>query len=381
MAVLWILAAWTVFVYIAEILVFRNTYNFIENLSIHANKRFRKYSPFVSVIVPCKGLDYGLEENIKAILSQDYKKRETIFVLDDFRDPAYNILKRFRGPVRIIRARKIKTCSGKVAAQITALDYAKGEVYLFADSDIRPAKNWLSEMVRPLADKAVGGTTAYRWYFPTANNFLSYLKSAWNTIGIGIMFGKHAFIWGGSFALKRETFKRLGICEQWVNAISDDTVVTRSLRKANLKIFFVPKAISASFDKTTWLNLKEWTNRQIFFVRNYDYRAWRAAFIIYGFFNLTLLTGIVSLALGILDSRFFLLGILLLLPQLFTLARNYFRNNSIARLLPEYKKYFEQNKGKLLLADLLVKPLVMYNVFKTRRMKKVSWRGKEYTIK
>jgi cellulose synthase/poly-beta-1,6-N-acetylglucosamine synthase-like glycosyltransferase len=47
----------------------------------------RRSPPFATVIVPIRGLDQGLQENIAAIFSQDYPAYEVIFVSDDEKDP------------------------------------------------------------------------------------------------------------------------------------------------------------------------------------------------------------------------------------------------------------------------------------------------------
>ena len=53
-----------------------------------------EYAPFVSVIAPCRGVDQGLEENLMALLEQDYPAFEVIFVVDDESDQAISVIKR-----------------------------------------------------------------------------------------------------------------------------------------------------------------------------------------------------------------------------------------------------------------------------------------------
>ena len=56
-----------------------------------AKGRF-SFSPFASVIVPCKGLDEDIDENLSALLQQDYPAYEVIFVVDDQNDPAVQVI-------------------------------------------------------------------------------------------------------------------------------------------------------------------------------------------------------------------------------------------------------------------------------------------------
>src|SRR3982751_6213287 len=46
------------------------------------------YLPFATIVAPCKGLEDGLEQNLKALLEQDYPNFEVIFVVDANTDPA-----------------------------------------------------------------------------------------------------------------------------------------------------------------------------------------------------------------------------------------------------------------------------------------------------
>src|SRR5919206_4628259 len=54
------------------------------------------YTPFASVIVPCRGLDQGLAENLRALFTQGYPRYELIFVSDSADDPALAVVNELR---------------------------------------------------------------------------------------------------------------------------------------------------------------------------------------------------------------------------------------------------------------------------------------------
>ena len=58
--------------------------------------RRHRYQPKAVVIVPCKGLEDGLEENIRALCTQDYREYELIFVTESEMDAAYPLLSKVR---------------------------------------------------------------------------------------------------------------------------------------------------------------------------------------------------------------------------------------------------------------------------------------------
>src|ERR1051325_9925661 len=58
------------------------------------------FTPFASVIAPCRGLDPGLRENLAALLTQDYPAYEVIFVTDSADDPSFALIEELRAQLR-----------------------------------------------------------------------------------------------------------------------------------------------------------------------------------------------------------------------------------------------------------------------------------------
>ncbi|MBK8304426.1 MAG: hypothetical protein IPK98_13860 [Chloracidobacterium sp.] len=87
-----------VFYFFAAILVWLSFKSFLGGIAYL--KFFREqlakprsdYTPFATIIVPCRGVDKGLDENLAAFLKQDYPKYEVIFVVDDKNDPAVAVI-------------------------------------------------------------------------------------------------------------------------------------------------------------------------------------------------------------------------------------------------------------------------------------------------
>jgi ceramide glucosyltransferase len=64
-----------------------------------------EFQPFASVIVPARGLEPGLAENLQTLLAQDYPRYEVLFVFDRVADPAIEIVEELmsRGFSRMAR--------------------------------------------------------------------------------------------------------------------------------------------------------------------------------------------------------------------------------------------------------------------------------------
>src|SRR6185295_11920203 len=99
----------------------------------------------------------------------------------------------------------------------------KFDVFVFADSDGRPSRRWLSRLVTPLADPGVGAASTFRWLIPVRGGFWSALVSAWNA-SIVTFLGEHSnnFCWGGGTAIRRQRFQEAGVAQAWQGSLSDD---------------------------------------------------------------------------------------------------------------------------------------------------------------
>jgi cellulose synthase/poly-beta-1,6-N-acetylglucosamine synthase-like glycosyltransferase len=268
------------------------------------------YHPKTCIIVPCKGVEKNFKENIEAICNQRYNNYETVFVIDSMKDPAYRVLNklfRYNPKVKIKTSNALDGCSGKISALITGVRAAGNvDIYVFADSDIKPHRDWLSHLTSPLQDKKVGATTGYRWFFPY--NVKSLLLSTWNMAGSASLFYPMLnFAWGGSTAITRALFHELDIETRWKNGYSDDLILTKAVKKAGYQVRFIPQCIVESPIDDTISSFIRWGTRQFMWVRWYYPSAWALSFV--GSVGVKLIT---CLGLFLLITGFTFPGILMI---------------------------------------------------------------------
>src|SRR6185369_2880118 len=240
--IFYILAALLVFLSFKS---FRGGIGYLRYIKSESAKPASFFTPFVSIIAPCKGLDEGLEENLSALLDQNYPNFEVIFVVDDERDPAVEVIEEIsrryaeaaeKDKTKLVVAEKAVGSAQKVENLREAVLHVADEsrVFVFVDSDARPAKNWLSFLVAPLEKEEIGAATGYRWFISKRPSFSSEMRSVWNA-SIASALGPNLrsnFCWGGSMAIRRDVFERLGIRERWLGTLSDDFTMTRALKEA-----------------------------------------------------------------------------------------------------------------------------------------------------
>jgi cellulose synthase/poly-beta-1,6-N-acetylglucosamine synthase-like glycosyltransferase len=157
---------------------------------------------------------------------------------------------------------------------------ADSEVLAFADSDVCVPRDWLRHLVHPLYRPKHGVTTGYRWFVPTTNNPATLALSALNA-AVAQFLGNSTLnlAWGGSMAIRTEDFRRLRIPEIWSRTLSDDLSLSRAVKRAGMKITFVPECLVASFESSTWRRLHEFGRRQLVITRIYAPDAWWLGFL------------------------------------------------------------------------------------------------------
>jgi cellulose synthase/poly-beta-1,6-N-acetylglucosamine synthase-like glycosyltransferase len=248
---------------------------------------------------------------------------------------------------------------------------SSAEVLVFADSDGRPPRDWLQLLVAPLERAEIGVASSYRFYLPEPAGFATLLRSAWNAAVLTVLGDHdHNFAWGGAMAIRREVFQRIGVAEAWKGALSDDLAMTHAVRRAGLRVEFVPSCIVGSRGGVGLLDLLSWCARQLTITRVY----WPALFaiaaathLIYGAF----------LALALLQGRFALMGIVLL-PGL---IGGGLRAKAIAELAPQWREPISRHLWAYVLLVPVAGVLTLLGVLRALWSRRIEWRGKHYEMR
>lgn len=349
------------------------------------------FTPFASVIVPFRGLESGLQENLAALCQQSYPEYEILFVTDSESDPALPKVQSLiaensqKIPAQIVLAGTATDSGQKVhnlREAVTRVD-PRSEVLVFADSDARPQRSWLRSQVSPLADAGLGAATGYRWFVPETGEFAPQLRSVWNA-SIASALGpdrKGNFCWGGSTAIRRETFARLKIRERWQGSVSDDFTITRVLGEANLPIHFVPQCLVASRGDCGLGELLEFSTRQLKITRVYAPHLWKPVLLGSALFCLVFLGGIVLVLLRAWAGLSFVIPLILLAIIFFLgAAKAFVRFRAVELVLSD-----DGRRSRDLLAHLLLWPLAsllyLFNALAAAFSRRITWRGITYDLK
>jgi ceramide glucosyltransferase len=241
--------------------------------------------PPATVIVPVKGPEEGLRENLAALAALDYPGYELIIVANTAADIPPAVLP---DAARVVLANGNDPNTGEKVQNLQAAVRAArrhSEVLAFADSDGRPGPGWLRALVAPLTEPGVGASTGFRWFTPEPPTFWTLMRGVWDAVAAGRLgAGDNPFVWGGAMAIRKETFVEARVGEYWKNTVSDDYALAAAVHDAGLTIAYAPGAMVPCYQQTRVGHFFRWMRRQMQITRAYRPQIWWPALVAHIFY-------------------------------------------------------------------------------------------------
>ncbi len=210
------------------------------------------FHPPVTILKPICGLDGEAYENFASFCQQDYPDYQIIFAVRDAEDPAIEIVQKiiYYFPDLDIQLVVSDTCDGlhqgtigtnlKVNNLATAVAFAKHEILIIADSDIRVGRDYLGQVIQPLKDSNVGVVTCL--YRSLAQGWVTTLEA----IGIatefhaGVLVSKQLegikFALGSTIVIRKKVLEVIGGFPAIADYLADDFQLGYLSAKAGYKV-------------------------------------------------------------------------------------------------------------------------------------------------
>ncbi len=336
--------------------------------------------PFVTLIVPVKGKESGLLQNLRSLADLDYPDYELVISCCSLEDPALEVVHMVLNDwSRIVISNEPAADVGeKIHNLMAAVEAAqpRSAVFVFADSDGQVPANWLRKLVAPLKDQSLGAVTTYRWYFPEDGGFWPLLRSVWNSVIVTSMnISDKSFAWGGGMAIRRDVFESVRVTSYWRGSVSDDLRLTDAVRDSGLGIRFLPEAMVATTSQCTRNEFLGWAKRQLVIVKRYRFRLWLAGYIS----HLIYCGAQVLCLLQILQGNLLGLGtlILILLPGM---AMGSTRCYASMLIFPDREDWFEHYGWIYFWMNPIATWIWMYTFVRSGFTNRINWRGRVYDL-
>ena len=344
----------------------------------------------VALFAPCKGIDLDLETNLRSLLEQDYDNYEVTFIVESTDDAAYPAIRRAMAEhanvaARVVVAGHASDSGQKVHNLRVATEHLSPQVkYLaFVDSDARPRREWLRGLVSRLDDPSLGAVTGYRWFTPERASVGNVLVYSMNCDVLSLLTrSSHYLIWGGSWAIRRDVFERIGLRDAWKGTLSDNLVASRLMRQAGLKVRFEPACVTASSLDQSLGHAMSFIRRQYVIARLYTFDWWLFSFVSAMFSNLIWFGNLGVLVLGLLTgspSPWIPVAVSAALYAV-TVYRGWLRQGLVKVYFPEW----ESASRRIQRFDIWANPLVElahgFGVSSAAIGRHILWRGIRYHV-
>jgi len=243
--------------------------------------------------------------------------------------------------------------------------------------------DWLSHIVYPLRKENCGASSGYRWFIPKKNNLATLALSSVNA-KVAQLLGNTHFnqVWGGSMAIRVETFRKLGLEKIWEKSLSDDLSLSISVKKARLKVAFVPACIAASYEITSWKKLFEFGRRQFLITRIHAPGTWWFG-LLCSLYSVLGLWGSIALAAYGFSINAKYQTLLVGLPAVFFLgqmSRAILRQKMISKVLKEHLSRMKYAIAADIIFFWAASIIMLVFIVSSAIGRTIKWRGILYKI-
>ncbi len=201
--------------------------------------------PPITLIKPLKGDDLDLDENLASFCRQDYPCFQILFCLASPDDPALAAVSRLKKlhpetDIEVVVSKNRIGFNPKVNNMANAYPFAKYDLLLMSDSDIRVEPGFLKRMAAPFADTSVGLVTSFYqasgarglWGGMEALSINAhFLPQAACAAGFGMRFAM-----GAAMMVRRQAFEASGAFANLADHLADDFWLGESVREAGWRL-------------------------------------------------------------------------------------------------------------------------------------------------
>lgn len=218
--------------------------------------------PPVTILMPLKGADAGLADNLRALVAQNSPTVQLLCGVRDPDDPAVPIVREVIAglagqDVALVVDERATGVNPKVANLENLLGRVKHEVLVIVDADIRVRPSYLAEVTAALAEPGVGLVTCLYLGLP-AGGFWSRLGALHVTFG----FLPSALVserlrpgwscYGATLALRRDTLVAIGEFSALRDSLADDWVLGAAVRRAGWRVALSSHLVETVVDEPSF---------------------------------------------------------------------------------------------------------------------------------
>jgi ceramide glucosyltransferase len=231
---------------VATVAVVSTVFSFLSLLWVTRRRRnLADHTPPVTIFKPLKGVDEGLEENLRSFFRLDYPVFQLLFGVADADDPAIEVVERLLAEfpdrdARLVVGTPVFGLNPKVENLAAMAPYRRHDVILISDSNVRVRPSYLRETACYLAEPGVGlvsnlfagvGETRFGAALENLqlNGFIAGGVAAAAATGVTCVVGK-------SMLMPVRALEAIGGFAGVRNLLAEDQVIALKVRKAGYAV-------------------------------------------------------------------------------------------------------------------------------------------------
>ncbi len=226
--------------------------------------------PEVTILKPLRGLEKNQELNLRSACQQDYPEFQVILSVQDPDDPSLPLLRKIEQAfdskrIAVVIGNRHVGPNGKIDNLLGALPYARHDILVVSDSDVRLEPDYLKTIIAPLADPDVGcACTLYkaahadRWY--EKMELLTLNADFIPSVIFASVTGASKFCLGSSMAFRRNSLEEMGGLESLADYLAEDYEMGRRFWVSGKRIAVVPYFVETVVDLKSF---SVWWSHQI----------------------------------------------------------------------------------------------------------------------
>ena len=196
-----------------------------------------RFTPRLSLLKPLHGAEPGLAEHLATFFEQDYPTYEIVFGARSSKDAGLAIAREVAERYPQVPVQFLSTggqpdyINAKVASLELMESFAKHDIFVISDSDVRVSPDYLRSVALPFANPKVGGITcAYRGV-AAEGGLWARLEAVGMSVEMtaGVLAARSLegmqFALGPTMAFRRETIRRMGGFNVTADYCSDDFIL------------------------------------------------------------------------------------------------------------------------------------------------------------
>lgn len=229
---------------------------FKQIVDVRARNANPSFAPPITILKPVKGAEPGMYENLESFVRQDYPQFQILFCLQNPQDAGLEIVEELRRrypqiDMEIVVSKNRIGYNPKINNLSNAYPFAKHQMLMISDSDVRVEKDFLRRVIQPMNDAQVGlvtclyrsdGGSSVGATFEALSINAQFLPKA---LVAGILLGMR-FAMGAVMLVRRSAFEASGGFGNLSQHLADDYVLGSSIAAAGYRVLLSDEIVDST---------------------------------------------------------------------------------------------------------------------------------------